>query len=99
MIALTDAGVVFVVAAAALVAAAILLGSVRVDGRIELGGGEDGGPWRMVRTGLRFVGRDADARLLVGMVAAQTFVRGCLNVLIVVAAFGCSTQARARSAT
>ncbi len=87
MIALTDAGVVFVVAAAALVAAAILLGSVRVDGRIELGGGEDGGAWRMVRTGLRFVGRDADARLLVGMVAAQTFVRGCLNVLIVVAAF------------
>ena len=27
------------------------------------------------------------ARLLVGLIAAQTFVRGCVNVLIVVAAF------------
>jgi len=87
LISLTDAGVVFVAAAAALLAAAILLGRVRVEGRIEFRGREDGGAWRMVRTGVRFVWHDGDARLLVGMVAAQTFVRGCLNVLIVVAAF------------
>jgi len=87
LISLTDAGAVFLVAAAALLAAAVLLARVRVEGRIELRGGEDASAWRMVRTGLRSVWRAADARLLVGLVAAQTFVRGCLNVLIVVAAF------------
>jgi MFS family permease len=87
MLSLTDAGVVFLAAGAALLAAALLLGRVRVEGRIEFRGSEDTSAWRMVRTGLRSVWRQADARLLVGMVAAQTFVRGCLNVLIVVAAF------------
>jgi MFS family permease len=87
LISSTDAGVVFAIAAIALVAAALLLARVRIEGRIEFRAGDEGSAWRMVRTGMRSVWRDADARLLVGMVAAQTFVRGCLNVLIVVAAF------------
>jgi hypothetical protein len=41
----------------------------------------------LISAGLRSVWYAHDARLLVGMVAAQTFIRGCLNVLIVVAAF------------
>jgi hypothetical protein len=41
----------------------------------------------MVSEGLRSIWQATDARLLIGLVAAQTFVRGCLNVLIVVAAF------------
>ena len=86
VLSLTDAGVVFLVAAGALFAAALLLGRVRVEGRIEFRGREDGSAWRMVAPACA-LSADADSRLLVGMVAAQTFVRGCLNVLIVVAAF------------
>jgi MFS family permease len=38
-------------------------------------------------TGVAALARIPAARLLVGLIAAQTFVRGCLNVLIVVASF------------
>ena len=37
--------------------------------------------------GFRAIGEVPRARLLVGLIASQTFVRGCLNVLIVVTAY------------
>jgi MFS family permease len=85
LVATADAGVVFAVAAGTLVVAAALLARVRVEGRVELQ--EETGTRQMVVDGLRSIWRATDARLLIGLVAAQTFVRGCLNVLIVVAAF------------
>jgi hypothetical protein len=42
---------------------------------------------RMIVAGFRAIARSPSARLLVGLVVAQTFVRGCLNVLIVIAVF------------
>ena len=85
LVATADAGVVFAVAAGTLVVAAALLARVRVEGRVELE--EQTGTRQMVSEGLRSIWQATDARLLIGLVAAQTFVRGCLNVLIVVAAF------------
>ena len=85
LVAIADAGVVFAVAAGTLVVAAALLARVRVEGRVELE--EQAGTRQMVSEGLRSIWQATDARLLIGLVAAQTFVRGCLNVLIVVAAF------------
>jgi MFS family permease len=85
LVSVADAGAVFIAAAAALLVAAVLLTLVRVEGRVEID--EPAGAWQMVSDGLRSIWGAADARLLIGLVAAQTFVRGCLNVLIVVAAF------------
>jgi MFS family permease len=83
-----DAGLVFVVGAGALVLAALLLTRVRVEGLIEVGTDtEEGGAGRLLVAGFRAIARTSRARLLVVMIVAQTFVRGCLNVLIVVAAF------------
>ncbi len=87
LVSVANAGVVFAGAAGTLVVATLLLGLVRVEGRIEIDAEETGGARRMVSDGLRSIWGAADARLLIGLVAAQTFVRGCLNVLIVVAAF------------
>jgi len=41
----------------------------------------------MITVGLQTVVRTPRTRLVIGLTMAQTFVRGCLNVLIVVAAF------------
>src|SRR6184192_3174013 len=87
LVSVANAGVVFAGAAGTLVVATLLLGLVRVEGRVEIDAAETGGARRMVSDGLRSIWGAADARLLIGLVAAQTFVRGCLNVLIVVAAF------------
>jgi MFS family permease len=87
LVSLADAGLVFIVAAATLLVAAGLMLRVQVEGRIEIEAVEAGGRMNMLSSGLRAIWRAADLRLLVGLVFAQTFVRGCLNVLIVVAAF------------
>jgi MFS family permease len=84
LVSVADAGAVFAVAAVALLAAAVLLARVRVEGRLDVGRADVHG---LVSAGLRSVRHAPDARLLVWMVATQTFIRGCLNVLIVVAAF------------
>ena len=85
LVALANTGVVFAGAAGTFLVAAVLLALVRVEGRVELE--EQHGAWQMVSDGLGSIWRGRDERLLIGLVAAQTFVRGCLNVLIVVAAF------------
>ena len=48
---------------------------------------EPGGARAEVWQGFKAIGEVPRARLLVGLIASQTFVRGCLNVLIVVTAY------------
>ena len=88
LVSVADAGVVFAVGAGALLLAAMLLSRVRVEGRIDLtvAPGE-GDVRRLLAAGFRTIARTPGARLVVGLIVAQTFVRGCVNVLIVVAAF------------
>jgi MFS family permease len=88
LVSFANVGLVFGAGAGALLAAAGLLLRVRVEGRIELGAtGEDGNARRMVEDGFRAIARTPNARLVIGLITAQAFVRGCLNVLIVIAAF------------
>jgi MFS family permease len=88
LVALAEVGVVFVVAAAALLGAAALLARVRVEGRINLTAtANDTSAREMVAAGFRTIAKTPGVRMLVGLIAAQAFVRGCLNVLIVVAVF------------
>jgi CRP-like cAMP-binding protein len=85
-VSILSAGAVFAGAAVALALAAALLLLVRVEGWLA--------PQRhelhargLVLGGVAALARNPRARLVVGLMVAQTFVRGCLNVLIVVAAF------------
>jgi MFS family permease len=83
-----DIGLVFAVASGAFLVASVLLARVNVEGRIPLTSGTgDEGMLRMFAAGFEAIARVASARLVVGLIVTQTFVRGCLNVLIVVAAF------------
>jgi MFS family permease len=85
---LADAGLVFAVGAGALLLAAVLLARVRVEGRIERASpADERGARRVLAAGFRAIAHAPGARLVVALSVAQTFVRGCLNVLIVVAAF------------
>jgi MFS family permease len=88
LVALADVGAVFVAAAVALLGAAALLARVRVEGRINLTAAAEGESAReMIAAGFRTVAETPGVRMLVGLIGAQAFVRGCLNVLIVVAVF------------
>ena len=86
LVSLADVGVVFLSGSVALLAGAVLLARVRVEGRIELAP-ETPPHGSMVVAGFAAIARAPRIRLLTGLVIAQTFVRGCLNVLIVVAVF------------
>ena len=87
LISLASPGLVFVVAAAASLVAAMLLAPVRVEGRIQLtAAGRGEGTRELLLGGFRAV-KLPKPRLIVGLLAAQSFVRGCLNVLIVVFVF------------
>lgn len=87
LVAVSGAGLVFAVGAAALVGSAVAIARVRVQGRVELGPAPAEGVGRALAAGLSVVVRAPRARLVLGLAVAQAFVRGCLNVLIVVAAF------------
>ena len=85
LVAIANPGVVFAAAAGALVVGALLLAPLRVEGVIQPSA--DGGSARqLVLGGFAAVGR-GPARLILVLMVAQGFVRGCLNVLIVVAVF------------
>jgi MFS family permease len=88
LVSVSNAGAVFVAASVALLAAVVLLTRMRVEGRIQVTGADDGltAPERLL-AGFRAVASVPKVRLIIGLIAAQGFVRGCLNVLIVVAAF------------
>ena len=88
LIAATDPGVVFALAGAALFAAALLFARVQVEGRMLTAAASGAqGLRRALLAGYRTVLSARKARLVIGLMVAQTFVRGCLNVLIVVTAF------------
>jgi MFS family permease len=81
-------GVVFAVGAGAMLLAAALLTRVQVEGRVPVAA--EPAPTGLLHelgAGVEAIARVPAARLVAGLMVAQTFVRGCLNVLIVVAAF------------
>ena len=88
LISVANVGVVFIVGAAMLLAAAAMFGRVKVEGRDSLAPvGETETVRRLIGAGFQTIARASRPRLLVGLTVAQAFVRGCLNVLIVVAVF------------
>jgi MFS family permease len=88
LVSVADAGVVFAVGAGAMLAAALLFALVKVPGRLQATPAAQTEPARSrLLAGIEFLLREPTPRMVVGLVAAQAFVRGCLNVLIVVAAF------------
>jgi MFS family permease len=81
-----DPGIVFAAGGGVLVIAAALLLRVSVEGRIQATA--ESVPRReLLVAGFRIVARQPKTRLIVGLITAQGFVRGCLNVLIVVGTF------------
>jgi MFS family permease len=88
LVSIADVGLAFALGGALLLAGAVLLARVSVDSSIKLTSAADHeSVRRLVTAGFRTVARTPRARLVVSLIVAQTFVRGCLNVLIVVAAF------------
>ena len=89
LVSVADVGLVFALGAAVLLLGAAFLALVRVEGGIDLAAAAaaEGGVRRVLVAGFRTIARAPRARLVISLIAAQTFVRGCLNVLIVVAAF------------
>jgi MFS family permease len=86
LVTVADPGVVFIVGGAVLLVAAGLLLRVNVEGRIQATA--KSAPTReLLAEGFRIVGTEPKPRLIIGLITAQGFVRGCLNVLIVVGAF------------
>jgi MFS family permease len=87
LVSVADAGVVFAVGAGAMLVAALFFATVRVEGRLQTAAVPKEHAHRLLLAGLAFVARTPTPRMVVGLVGAQAFVRGCLNVLIVVTAF------------
>ena len=93
LIAATDPGAVFTFAAVALLAAALLFARVSVEGRMLTAAATSAGSLRRaLLAGFNMVLRSREPRLVAGLMLAQKFVRGCLNVLIVVTAFRVLTR-------
>jgi MFS family permease len=88
LVSVADAGVAFAFGSGALLVSALLFSRVAVEGRIHAAGTRrTESARRLLVAGIDHVVRTPAPRLVVGLIGAQTFVRGCLNVLIVVAAF------------
>jgi MFS family permease len=87
-IASSGVGAVFVGGAGLLAAAAVALLRVRVHrDAVRIAPATRETAREAIASGFRPMLQEPKARLLFGLAVAQTFVRGCLNVLIVVAAF------------
>jgi len=88
LVSVANVGVVFLVASAALLVAAAQLRGVLVEGRIQVIASTRMPPPReLLAGGFRAVVSEPTTRLLVFLTTAQSFIRGCLNVLIVVGVF------------
>jgi MFS family permease len=88
LVTVADAGVVFLVASGALLVSAGLLQRVVVEGRIHVVAAAGmPRPRELLAGGFRTVLSGPTTRLLVILTTAQSFIRGCLNVLIVIGAF------------
>jgi MFS family permease len=86
-VAVADVGLVFGAGAGVLAVASVLFAQVRVEGRVDIGAAPPGGTRDMLAAGYRAIVAAPRTRLVVALIGAQAFVRGCLNVLLVVAAF------------
>src|SRR4051812_18079455 len=86
LVSVADPGVVFAVAAGTMLVAAALLAPLHVEGVIQATAARTPGR-ELLLGGIREVRRSPETRLIAGLMVAQTFVRGCLNVLLVVAAY------------
>ena len=86
LVSVADAGTVFAAGAATFLVAAVLLLGVRVENRVSLIAPDEGAR-KALAAGFGAIARMPHVRLVVSLIVAQAFVRGCLNVLIVVAAF------------
>ena len=88
LVTLSGAAAAFATAAGLMLVAAVLVARVHVEGRAPREAGGAGASVRqMLAAGFVTVAHAPRPRLLIGLGVAQSFVRGCLNVLIVVAAF------------
>ena len=87
LVSFMDVGLAFAAGALAFLVAAVLMAGVKVEGRIRVTAAAGESTVRLLLGGFRAVARRPKPRLVIGLVLAQTFVRGCINVLIVVAAF------------
>ncbi len=88
LVSLADVGLVFAVGSVAFAAAAVLFARVRVEGRVHAAPASAvRGALRSAFSGFETALRERRPRLVIGLVFAQAFVRGCLNVLIVVTVF------------
>jgi len=85
LVSVGDPGVVFAAAGGVLAVGALLLATLHVEGVIQETAARDD-PRELLLGGFEAV-RRGPARLILALMATQTFVRGCLNVLIVVAVF------------
>jgi MFS family permease len=86
LLAATGPGTVFVVTAGLLIWSVVLLVGIPAYGRAESAERNEVAVVEELLEGFRTIGREKGLRLLVGLFAAQTFVCGLLNVLIVVIA-------------
>jgi MFS family permease len=84
LVATANVGVVFVFGAAAYIAAALAVAAIHVEGRLQSAHARAD---RNLAAGFRLLVHESQPRLIVGLFAAQTLVRGALNVLVVVIAF------------
>ena len=88
LVALAPVGVVFATAAAIALTGALYLTRVHTEVQILDAPGHDrAGMYRELWSALETMAQLSGPRRVLGLMVAQTFVRGCLNVLIVVAAF------------
>jgi MFS family permease len=87
VVAVANVSVVFISGGVALLGAAAVLARFRVEGRLAVGGSERESTRRSLATGFRTLAAAPAARLLIVLAVAQAFVRGCLNVLVVVVVF------------
>jgi len=84
LVAGASVGLTFAVAAALVEAGALQLGRVQTNSPSFARTGQAG---RASTAGVEALARRPAAALVLALMVAQTFVRGCLNVLVVVAAF------------
>ena len=89
LVSVAEVGLVFAVGAGALLlgAAALARSGSKAASTSAAAAAAEGGVWRVIVAGFRTIVRAPRPRLVTSLIVAQTFVRGCLNVLIVVAAF------------
>jgi MFS family permease len=88
VVALAPVGVVFAAAAAVVVLGAVELAGVRIDGPlVEIARAERTNAFRKSWLAFVAIAHLPGPRLVLGLMVVQTFIRGCLNVLVVVAAF------------